>query len=413
MERPYRLVAAALYLYAFSLPLETPVRSIPVEVHTASGAVLLLAALVQPTLCFARPHPAFWWFAIYLYFYICLGVLTDHVFEWFKEAAGFFQVLLIFWVSSSLMRWRHITTGVLTAFIVSCVILAILQRAGITASVAEVNSVAQRMTALGQNPNTLAHNLAIAMLALAGLAYGSEKFPRWLQPIIWVALALLAVVIMPTAARGALVSLLVGLSLIVLSRAKPSVRLRNAVVAVALLCGVGLAAYRSDSMRNRFLTATDTVDLAQREQLFPAAWEMTKQKPFVGWGPINNRYELERYVPRVELPSREAHNVVLELLTQTGLLGAVPFLIGLALCVRAAWIARVGPHGVIPLTVIASVLIAQMATSGLYTKVYWLAFALAAGSELHLRDMAVWRSRPAARLMAARRTPHAVRSSGL
>jgi O-antigen ligase len=393
LTRPSRLVTAALYFYAFSLPLETPVRSIPVEVHTASGVLLLLAALTQPRVAFARPHPAFWCFGAYLYVYLCLGVLTDHVGEWLKEAAGFFQVLLIFWVSTSLMRWPHVTTRVLASFIVSCVLLAVLQRAGITESVAEVNAVAQRMTALGQNPNTLAHNLAIAMLALAGLVYGSQRFGRWLQPAAWMALGLLAVVIMPTAARGALLSLVVGLCLIVLNRARPSVRLRNAVVAVALLCGVGAAAYRSDAMRNRFLTATEAVDLAQREQLFPAAWQMTLESPFVGWGPINNRYELERHVPRAELPFREAHNLVLELLTQTGLVGAIPFLLGVAFCIRGAWVARLGPHGIIPATVMASSLIALMATSGLYTKMYWFAYALAAGCELHVRDQSRSRAR--------------------
>ena len=391
--RPSRLLTAALYFYVFSLPLETPVRAIPVEVHTASGALLLFAAFAQPKVAFARPHPAFWCFATYLYAYICLGVLTDHVGEWLKETVGFFQVLLIFWVSSSLMRWSHVTTGVLTSFIVSCVMLAALQRLGVTASVAEVNAVAQRMTALGQNPNTFAHNLSIGMLALAGLAYGSERLGRWLQPAAWVSLGLLAVVIMPTAARGALLSLVVGLSLIVLSRAKPSVRLRNAVVSLVLLCGVGVAAYRSDPMRNRFLTASETVDLAQREQLFPAAWQMTLESPFVGWGPINNRYELERHVPRAELPFREAHNLVLELLTQTGIVGAFPFLLGVGLCMRAAWVGRLGPHGIIPTTVMVSSLIALMATSGLYTKMYWFAYALAAGSELHVRDTLTPRTR--------------------
>ena len=398
-ERPHAIVTSALYFYAFSLPLEFPERSIPIEVHSATGAVLLLAALVQPTVCFAKPHPAFWCFAVYLYAYVCLGVLTDHVFEWFKEAAGFFQVLLIFWVSSNLMRWPSITTRMLVSFGSSCILLAVLQRAGITASVAEVTAVAQRMTALGQNPNTFAHNLVIATLAFAGLMYGATRYPSWLKPLTWCALGLLVLMIMPTAARGALVSLLVGLSLMVLSRARPSITLRNGVVAALLLAGVGAAAYRSDSMRNRFVTATDASDFAQRQDLYPAAWSMTLEKPFVGWGPINNRYELERHVPRIELPYREAHNVVLELLTQTGLVGAIPYLMGVLLCIRGAWVARSGPHGVVPLTILASVLIAQMATSGLYTKVYWFAFSLAAGSELQLRTAMLRRfaTRPAPR----------------
>ena len=33
-------------------------------------------------------------------------------------------------------------------------------------------------------------------------------------------------------------------------------------------------------------------NMSGRENIFPAAWEMFKDKPLIGWGPIDNKYEL-------------------------------------------------------------------------------------------------------------------------
>ena len=66
---------------------------------------------------------------------------------------------------------------------------------------------------------------------------------------------------------------------------------------------------------------------------FSAAWEMFLEKPLIGWGPANNISELGS---RLGLGSAIGmpHNVYLWLLTETGLLGTVPFLAGLWLCWR-------------------------------------------------------------------------------
>jgi O-antigen ligase len=381
-QAPHPIVRAALYVYVFSLPLEVPSRSIPLEVHTITGSILLASALLQPQVCFRPPPAAFWWFAAYLQIYVALGVVTQHEGEWLKAIATFMQVLLLFWVCGNLMRHVRVATTALLAFVLSCTVLAVLQRLGLTTTVAEVTSVAERVTALGQNPNTFAHNVSLGLLAFVGLCYGSNGRSGYLRPFVWIVSGLLALTIMPTAARGAALALVAGILMIVLMRGALSVKLRNAVVVGALLAGLGLAGYRSDAMRNRLLATSESNDFAQRENLFPAAWQMFLEKPLVGWGPVNNRYEIERHVPRAELPFRETHNMVLELLTETGLLGAIPYLIGVWLCARASWRAQSGAHGVLPLAMMVFVLISKMTTSGIYTKTHWfvLAFAVASGS---------------------------------
>lgn len=394
-ERPTWVVTAAFYLYVLSLPFESPERGIPIEIHTLTGAMLLAVGLFQPRVCFRAAPAAFWWYATYFAVYVVLGLTTDHVDEWLRDSAIFLQVLLLFWISTSLMRNVHVAKMALFAFASSCCVLAVLQRLGITATVAEVGNIAERVTALGQNPNTFAHNLSIGLLAVIGLTYGSNEYPK-LRLFAFVPCALLGVTIMPTAARAALLTLMAGIAIMVLAHGGLMVKARNATVAVLLLAGLGYAAYRTDAMRNRLLVAADANDFALREELFPAAWAMFLEKPLAGWGPVNNRYELEKYVPRAELPYRETHNMVLELLTETGLIGAIPFLIAMLLCVRAAWRSRRGPLGVTPLAMVFTVVMARMSTAGLYTKTHWLVLALAVAAEAAApqRIPAVLRRRP-------------------
>ena len=406
--RVHPIVIVALFVYVVSLPLEIPDRGgFPLEVHTATGALLLLAALLYPAGAWGRPPSAFWWFAGYFYIFVCMGVMTEYVGQWLKDAATFLQVLLLFWVTSALLRDVQVATRVMLAYAATCVVLSALQRLGVTASVAEVGSVAVRMTALGQNPNTFAHNLSLALLMLVGLAYGADRLRPSHRPLVWLPAALLGLTIMPTAARGALLSLAVGLFIILLPRGSSGRQLRNVVLVGLAFVGLAAAVWRSDAMRDRLVASAETSDMAKREDLFPAAWTMFLEKPLAGWGPVNNRFELVRYVPRAELPFRETHNLVLELLTETGLIGATPFLVGIGLCVRAAWRARAGAFGALPLAMVASLLVTKMGTAGVATKMHWLVLACAV-SWTPVRVVIEWPARQSRARTAPR---HAVSST--
>jgi O-antigen ligase len=108
---------------------------------------------------------------------------------------------------------------------------------------------------------------------------------------------------------------------------------------------------------------------------------MFLEKPALGWGPVTNTYELALRIGERERPLRAAHNVVLELVTATGIVGAIPFLVGAWLCARAAWRSRRGPHGVLPLALFCSVLISNMSGDWIAGKLIWVVLAYAFASE--------------------------------
>jgi O-antigen ligase len=126
--------------------------------------------------------------------------------------------------------------------------------------------------------------------------------------------------------------------------------------------------------------------MAGRETLFPVLVEMFSEKPLIGWGPINSHYELslrELYVSEGEktLFKRDSHNLMLETLTSTGILGTLVFWPGIVLCVLAGWRARTGTDGILPLAVLIALLVANMSGNYIGSKLIWLFLALAVAAD--------------------------------
>ena len=113
------------------------------------------------------------------------------------------------------------------------------------------------------------------------------------------------------------------------------------------------------------------------------AGEMISEQPILGWQPINWYYELGRRVGgNWTSIGRDAHNLFLSVLLQVGVIGAIPFLIGLWLCGQSAWMARTRSLGLLPLALVITVLAVGMSATTLGLKLHWfiLSLALAAGS---------------------------------
>src|SRR5688572_28000023 len=114
------IVRWTFYVFVMSIPFEYPPRSIPVEVHTITGSIFLLTALLQPKVCFRKPPKAFWWLAIYLFVYLTLMALYS---KDIPNATIFFfnmlQAAFLFWASYNLLRFDAIVKTTFLSFAIS------------------------------------------------------------------------------------------------------------------------------------------------------------------------------------------------------------------------------------------------------------------------------------------------------
>jgi O-antigen ligase len=156
-----------------------------------------------------------------------------------------------------------------------------------------------------------------------------------------------------------------------------SARRKSCTLLLALL-GIGATAYfimNTPSAEKRWEKAVYEGNLAGREHIVPAALQMFLERPLFGWQLFAYERELGR---RLGTYKRDAHNVFLTVILQVGLVGAVPFFMGIWQCVQIAWQARTGLLGLLPLSILITVLAAAMAQPFLVHKWFWLALTCTA-----------------------------------
>jgi O-antigen ligase len=373
------VVQAGLYLMVASIPFEYPERTIPLEIPTLTATVFLLATLFHPRRCYGRiPAPAVW-FGVYLVAYLLAFIASpgDHVSEALADFVIVLQGVLVLLAAANLMYDERIATRALVTLVAACGARAALPFLGWGRTTDTVWTGGERVSALGQNANSAAMILAAGLVALIGLTLYQRR--RSLPGLALAgALALLmGLAILETGSRGGFVALLSGVLVFALAADRWRHRLRNGAIATLAISLLAFATLRIPMMKNRLVDSVRAGDLAGRERLYPALWSMFLERPILGWGPPTNSYELALRIGDRERSDRASHNIVLELLTATGLVGTIPFLVGVWISVRGAWRARRGGHGVLPLALWCTVFVANMSGDWIASKLLWLVIAYA------------------------------------
>ncbi|HEV2672602.1 MAG TPA: O-antigen ligase family protein [Gemmatimonadales bacterium] len=398
------IICLAFYLFILSIPFEFSDRdatSFPIEIPTAVGALFLATTFLAPAASFGRFTRAARWFLLYLYAFLVAAAISgrDHVAtvangadywtEVSKMFASLVELLLIFCVGRNLMRSRAVTERALATFALACIVRGAMPFLGILTTVHKVQTGGERISALGQNSNHAAMILGAGLIVMVGLAFGHYRKAWWRKPVIGaVLIGFLAYAVANTGSRGGLLAVALGILAFLFQSGKLVHLVRNLALAVLLIGAIAFASYNSEVMRNRFEDTLHTGTLTGRELIYPAVVGMIIDRPFFGWGPANNKYELGRRLEERVRRRRGTHNSVLEVLSATGVVSAIPFLMGTWLCFLSAWRARKGPDGTLPLALAVTAMASNMSGDWFMTPLFWFALAYAQAGEDHATDAA-------------------------
>lgn len=402
-EQVKPVIRFAFYAFVVSLAVETIDIGIPVELTSIFGGLLFLAAFAQPGLFFRQPPAAFLFFILYLCQCAIMILLLDdpHGAETTRYLLVFSQLLVMCWISYALMRHARVARTALLMLAASCLILAFMQVTGIATRAPEYLTKSGRMTVFGFHPNNIARIFDLGLITLIGFSFGTDKHSLRPRLIVLLSCALIGIAVVQTGSRGGLLALGTGLLVFALAGKRVGVRIRNAVIVLLALGFFTFVTIESEVTKRRFESAVQQGELARRERIYPTAWQMILEKPVVGWGPVTSSYELGRRLGHPREPSKNSHNLILEILNVTGLVGAALFFTGTGLAVLAAWKARHRAHGLLPLALLLTVLAANMSGLWHFNKLHWIVVAYAIASLSHPVALAV--KRKVARPVTARR----------
>ena len=380
-------------LFVFTLPLDAAELSFLSNYLTVAKifGLLFFASYVfhycSPLSRRKSPFPpsAVWWFLGYVAIYGLNGLFMEQLDrQFFHRLLTLIQLVVFLQFSSSLLQNERLTRDALLAYSLAAVLVALTILAGVSTVAPDVD--AERLSALGEDPNNQAVVLAIGALMLIGLRLGRNcQFPgsRVLLPSLL--LPLLAAIVY-TGSRTGLSTLIVGtLPCLLLSRARAKIT-AVALVIPTLFAVIYFAASHQVSAHRWNLTFEEG-NLARRDKIFASAIEMIAERPLFGWHPVELWDELGRRTKTL-WKTMDAHNLYLHLLLEVGVVGAFPFFVGLWLCTRAAWKGRAGYLGPLPLALLLAILAGNVALTWLARKPMWfvLALCLAAGARTAFSD---------------------------
>jgi O-antigen ligase len=328
-----------------------------------------------------RPLPrsslALWCFAAYVACVLVYGLLSGGA---IGRIATLIQLIVMFWITADLLQERQIACAVLLAYSIAASILAVavlFQLPGFTSEV-----VPGRVTALRENLNALGTHMAIAAVATIGLHL--KKAYRGTTLLLAGAIPALLAGVVSTGSRGALAALLLGCGIyLVPYRHSKNVMTAVAVAVLIIASGVYMVG-RSPEFRQRWEQSYYEGSLSSREEIFPATLEMISERPLLGWGPVALGYELGFRTGGWE--ANDTHNLILHLLAEVGVVGTIPFLLGMLCCFVAAVRGRKGPLGLLPLGSMIVIVVASLSGNQIVWKPLWLVMALTIAASARLLD---------------------------
>ena len=389
------LVRGAFYVFIFSLLFEWPDRPIPMEIPTLIGFIYLAFTLLQPKVCYRYFPKELGFYAVYVLFLTLLCGFVRRQEDAIRLLTLMVQIFFLMWSGYNLMRYERIMKTALMTLVISCSTISVMQLSGVAATHWYDYYEGSRSSVLGQNPNNMANNISLGLVALMGFAFGRNKTSPWVKYVAAPLAVIMVGAIIDTGSRGALIALGIGFAAFTIRGKTLWAKAKSLIIVLSVLGGLVLVVSQTPSIASRYMRAIYENNMAGREVLFPAAWDMFKEKPLLGWGPIDNKYELGKRVQIFKNPNifrrseshkgaMDTHNMFLDAMTSMGLFGTVPLYIYIILCMLAAWRARRGSQGALPLAMVVTVILINMSGNWVASKLDWLmmAYALASASLL-------------------------------
>jgi O-antigen ligase len=187
----------------------------------------------------------------------------------------------------------------------------------------------------------LAHSYGPLVLVFVGLLLVSRHEPKKCSVLTYLGVALMAITVLLTFTRGIWIGTACGLVLMgfFLNR-----RWGLYILSGLLIVSV-MALTVSTKIRNRVMETVTMTNQGDQERMtiWKSNWEMTKDHPLVGIGYSQNKARLREYYDRLGVApgyfEGHAHNEYMHLLSGTGFLGLLCYLIFLIYAFRAAFLA--------------------------------------------------------------------------
>jgi len=365
----------SLWCFVFVLPWDVltnlpVVGSIPRLVGLAASAVGVLYILAR-----WRVRPLSWFHVFAVLFVLWAGATSLWSVD--PEATQtvfltYLQLLVLVWLISEIAWSPARQRALFQAYVLGAGVAAVLTIHDYLSGVIALDTVAGRFAALNQDPNDLGLTFALG-LPMAWYVSLSQARGAWLW-CLYLPLAITAILL--TGSRGAVLTGLVGLSIIPWTLRR--MRLRTKVALYALAAGsLVLASYLVPNASLARIASTradiEAGYFGGRGPVWLAGLEVAREHPLVGVGAGGYPEAVEPTIHQ----GMVAHNVLLSILVEDGTVG---FLLFVAMLVALLTPLRQLPalHRRLSIVLLLTLAVGTMALSWDHRKQFWFVLGMLA-----------------------------------
>ena len=383
---PNVFVRVAFALTLFAIPftsLYVPGTGDKVGVLRLVQLVLACAVISQPRICLRFVPVPLFWFLGYVVVRMIWGLwLTPELASsWWPDCRAFLQFLPWVWVMFNLLQFPGAGQRGLWALGAGCFLCALCHVAGI-GEVMVPDDFENRSSAFGMHANEQGETYAAAMIALLSLwmtrppTVSRQLLPFPMMAVIGVAMA-------KTGSRSAILILVLGVLVLFFYGESIGSRLKRLAGLIVFLAVLTTVLWQIPTVMTRFqeINPQNIGQNNPRARMAPVLWEMFLRSPVYGLGPDHYQAELTRRAMPYLIKEGKlitAHNQILLLLVETGLIGFTLFSTGLGLALAAAWRARAKSCGPLPLALLLPFVVSAATVSRPeYFLILWAAVAYA------------------------------------
>jgi O-antigen ligase len=382
---PNALVRWAFYLSIFAIPFQRlylPGTGDRVGVTRCIQMLLLLAVASQPRVCLRFVPAALFWFLGYAGLRVVSGLfLTPGLRHfWWPSTFELVQFSLPWiWIIFNVVQFPRQRRAGLWALVWGASLCALLHVLGIGVSAVD-DGAEGRSTIFLTNANVIGANYAVAMIIVASLGLFSNVTPsRRLFSLA--SLALIGTGLAKTGSRTAALLVVMGVLMLLFQSEALSSKGRRLISLLLIVVVLIAVAWQVPTVRHRFekISPSNLQQIEGRVRMIPVLWEIFLRSPVYGSGPDHYQVELtRRAMPHLIREQRtiSAHNLVLLLLAETGVIGFLVFATGLWKALVSAWRVRTTPEGFLPLALLVPyVTCAIIFANPLGHATFWLVIA--------------------------------------
>jgi O-antigen ligase len=304
---------------------------------------------------------------------------------WWPSTLELLQFSLpLFWMVFNVLQYPGFSQGGLWALVSGASLCALLHIAGI-GTVDVDNGIDGRSSVFSQNANEIGEIYAVALVTMVALGL-FRRTRQSLRLVIFPLAGLVGVALAKTGSRTGVLLAVLGIIVLLPQTSAFVPRIKRYLTLLLMTSVLAGVMYQIPTVMKRLApvaSASATRDEA-RARMIPVLWEMFLRSPVYGSGPDQYQYELTRRAMPYMADKQQtinAHNLALLLLVETGLIGFVIFAFGLTKGLLAAWRARIGSCGLLPLAWLLPMALCGLTISNpMFSPIFWLALAYALAS---------------------------------